>query len=338
MPQLRNLSCIVVAAAAVLTPTLKASAEDSLRVTVAHRGSWETAAPQLGQQAGIFKKNGIVLDLTYAPDDEDAEHPVISGGADVALGVGVMDVLHAYVDKDAPLRIIGANMTGSAKYWYVAESSPIKKVKDIRGGTIAYSKTGTAGQYDVFDLMDRYRLKARPVLTSGETAAFDQVMAGKIDVGWATPPFGVEALEQGKIRVVAKANDIPKLRDRTVSVMIANADTLQKRNEALGRFVQAYGETIEWMYADPAAPKAYAEFAGMPEGLARRLRDEFFTKEMVSPAKIVGLSVVAKDAAKLKYIRAALSRRQLAELVQIPSSERVKGSAKGGWFRVFSPR
>ena len=326
---LKNLSGAVLVAAAMLTPVLQASAEDALKVTVAHRGSWETAAPHLGQQAGIFKKHGIVLDLTYV--DDDPELPVASGDVDVAVGVGIMDALRLYAGKDPSLRIIGANMTGSANYWYVAAASPIKKVKDISGRTIAYSK---ADQYDAFDFLDRFGLKARPVMISGETAAFDQVMAGKIDVGWATPPLGVDALEEDRIRIVAKANEVPKIRDKTVSVMIANADTLQQRGEVLARFVQAYRETLDWMYSDPVAPKAYAEFADMPEGRARRLRDEFFTKDMLSPDKIVGLSVIAKDAAKLKYIRTSMSTKQLTELVQVPAP--LKSS--GGWLRIFSPR
>jgi NitT/TauT family transport system substrate-binding protein len=330
------LSRIVVAAAAVSALTVSASAEDALKVTVVHRGSWETAAPQLGQQAGIFKKHGIALELTYARSDEDAETAVISGSADVGVGVGVVDVLRAYADKDAPLRIIGANMTGSPNYWYVAATSPIEKAKDISARTIAYAKAGPPGQYDVFDFMDRYRLKARPVLISGEGAAFDEVMAGKVDVGWAAPPFGLEALEQNRIRIVAKANDIPKIRDKTVRVMIATTETLQKRGDVLGRFLQAYRETIDWMYSDPAAPKAYAEFAGMTEGLARRLRDEFFSKEMLSPDKIMGLSVIAKDAVKSRSLRTSMSRKQLRELVQVPPSDRVKAS--GGWFRLLSPR
>lgn len=332
MLQLKNLSRAVLAAAAMLAPGLHASAEDALKVTVAHRGSWETAAPHLGQQAGIFKKHGIALDLTYA--DDDPEVPVTSGHADAAVGVGIMDVLSAYTGKYPSLRIIGANMTGSANYWYVAATSPIKKVKDISGRTIAYSKTE---QYDAFDFMDRFGLKGRPVMISGETAAFDQVMAGKIDVGWATPPLGIEALEQDRIRIVAKANEVPKIRDKTVSVMIANAETLQQRGDVLVRFMQAYRDTIDWMYADPAAPKAYAEFADMPEGRARRLRDEFFPKEMLLPDKVVGLSAVAKDAAKLKYIRASMSTKQLADLVQVPSADRTNSTAKG-WLRVLSPR
>ena len=264
---------------------------------------------------------------------------MISGSTDVGVGVGIVEVLRAYATKEAPIRIIGATMTGSANYWYVAASSPIKTITDISGRTIAYSKADASSQYDVFDLIQRYRVKPRPVLIAGATATFDQVMAGKIDVGWATPPFGGDALEQGRIRVLAKANDVPKIHDKTVSVTIASTDTLQKRKDVLDRFMQAYRETIEWMYSDPAAPKTYAEFAGIPEEVARRMRDEFFAKDMLSPNSIVGLSATSKEAAKSKQIWAPLSRKQTAELVQIPAPQRANASAKGGgWFRAFAPK
>jgi len=336
MPQLRNWSLIVAVLAAVSLWAPGAFAEDVLKVIIADRGSWETAAPQLGQQAGIFRKRGIVLELGYVQADSEIEPPVISGSADVGVGAAITDVLRASAGKDAPLRIIGATMTGSAKYWYVAATSPIKAPKDISGRSIGYAK---AGQYDVFDFMDRYRIKARPVLGGGEPSALDQVIAGKLDVGWATPPFGLDALEQGRIRVVARANEIPAIRDKTVGVMIASTDTLQKRYEVLVRFLQAYRETIDWMYSDPAAAKAFAEFAGMPDSLALRLRGEFFTKEMLSPDKIVGLSAVAKDATKARAIPASMSKKQLDELVQVPTADRAKASARSsGWFRVLSPR
>ena len=315
---MRSLGYVIAAAAALSAMTPEAMAEDSLKVAVDQRGAWETAAPELGQQAGIFKKHGLTLDLTYPRAESEIETAVISGSTDVGVGVGIVEVLRAYATKEAPIRIIGATMTGSANYWYVTASSPIKTVTDISGRTIAYSKGDASSQYDVFDLMQRYRVKPRPVLIAGATATFDQVMAGKIDVGWATPPFGGDALEQGRIRVLAKANDIPKIHDKTVSVTIASTDTLQKRKDVLDRFMQAYRETIEWMYSDPAAPKTYAEFAGIPEEVARRMRDEFFAKDMLSPNSIVGLSATSKEAAKSKQIWAALSRKQMAELVQIP--------------------
>ena len=214
---MRKLEYVVAAVVAVWAMTPQAMAEDALKVAVARQGAWDTAVADLGQRAGIFKKHGLTLDLTYPRAEDTIEPAVISGSADVGLGVGIVDVLRAYATKSAPIRIIGANMTGSANYWYVAATSPIKTVKDINGKTIAYSKADASSQYDVFDFMQRYGVKARPVLIAGATPTFDQVVAGKIDVGWATPPFGVDALEQGRIRVLAKANDIPKIRDKTDS-------------------------------------------------------------------------------------------------------------------------
>jgi NitT/TauT family transport system substrate-binding protein len=336
---MRKLEYVVAAVVAVWAMTPQAMAEDTLKVAVARQGAWDTAVADLGQRAGIFKKHGLTLDLTYPRAEDTIEPAVISGSADVGLGVGIVDVLRAYATKSAPIRIIGANMTGSANYWYVAATSPIKTVKDINGKTIAYSKADASSQYDVFDFMQRYGVKARPVLIAGATPTFDQVMAGKIDVGWATPPFGVDAVEQGKIRVLAKANDIPKIRDKTDSVTIVTADTLQKRKDVVDRFVQAYRDTVEWMYSDPAALKAYAEFAGMPEEVARRMRDDFYSKDMLSPNSIVGLNAISKEAAKVRQIWAPLSRKQTAELVQIPAPLRANASAKsGGWFRALSPR
>jgi ABC-type nitrate/sulfonate/bicarbonate transport system substrate-binding protein len=330
--RIRNLTRVVAAAVGLVALAPKASAEDVLKLVIAQRGAWDSAAPQLGQLAGIFKKHGIVLDLLYPDDGRETELPVISGNADVGLPIGLMGVLRAYV-RGASVRIIGASTTGSANYWYVPTTSLIKTIKDVDGKTIAYPTSGESGRYDAFDLMKQYRLKAKPVPTGGAAATFDAVMSGQIDVGWATPPFGIDAIEQGQIRIVARANDVPAIRDKTVRVVIANTDTLQKRKAVLARFMQAYRETLEWMYSDPAAIKRYAEFAGVSEGLARRLRDEFFTKNLLSPDQVVGLKAIVKDAVALSYIRGPLAKKQVTELIQIPAAQSI-----GAWFRSFSPQ
>ena len=47
-----------------------------MKVAVDQRGAWETAAPELGQRAGIFKKHGITLDLTYPRAESEIRHLV----------------------------------------------------------------------------------------------------------------------------------------------------------------------------------------------------------------------------------------------------------------------
>jgi NitT/TauT family transport system substrate-binding protein len=332
MGHLRDLSCAVATGLVLLafTPP-NVSAEDVVKVAAAQRGAWDLAAPELGQQAGIFKRHGIVLDMLYTQDSDETEQRVISGSVDVGLGVGAMAAMRPYT-RGVPVRIIGANTTGASNYWYVLKTSPIQSVNDILGKTVAYATNGSSSHYDALDLMKQFRLKAKLISTGGAAVTFKELMAGRIDVGWAAPPFGIDEIEQGQIRVVAHANDVPTIRDKTVSVMITTADSLQTRREVLARFMHAYRETIEWMYSDPAALKRFAEFAGVSEGAAQRLRDEFFTKDMLSPDKIVGLKAIIKDAVTLRYIQTKLSRKQVSELIQIPAP--VRDGPAGCHFRL----
>jgi len=57
---------------------------------------------------------------------------------------------------------------------------------------------------------------------------------------------------------------------------------------------------------------------GIPVAMATRTRDDFFPKAAVDPDKIVGLDAIVQDAVALKFTAAALTREQLAELIQIP--------------------
>ena len=127
-----------------------------------------------------------------------------------------------------------------------------------------------------------FKLTAKPTPTGNPPATLTAVMTDQVDVGWASPPFGLKEIDEGKIRVVAKATDAAIVRGQTIRVVVANADALAKRKDAIARFMQAYRETIDYMYSDnPQVIKDYAEFVGVPEALAKRVRDEFFPKSLV---------------------------------------------------------
>ncbi|MEZ5891053.1 MAG: ABC transporter substrate-binding protein [Xanthobacteraceae bacterium] len=314
MMTIRNLRMVVCCATALLAMIPSALAtEDKLVVATAQRGAWESAAALLGQQAGIFAKHGIALAFVFTQDDDATEDQVTSGSADLGLAVGAMHVMRSYA-RGAPLRIIGGQRAGSINYWYVPKSSPIRSVEGMEGRTIAYESNGSSSHYDVIDFMRRHGLKARLVLTGGTNATLAHVKAGIVDVGWGALPFGIDKIALGDIRVVARANDVPSIRNKTTSVMITHAETLQKRKPLLVRFLLAYREAVEWMYSDPAALRRYAELADMSEGVARELRDEFYSKEMLLPGRIIGLSAVVNDAMALRYLQKTLSRGQIRNL------------------------
>ena len=296
-----------------------ASAEDTLKIAAGQRGNWDTTVAEVGQRAGIFKKHGLVLEILWTQGAGETQQAVISGSVDIGVAPGIMGVLSAY-SKGAPVRVIGAETTGASDlYWYVPTASPIKSLKDTEGKTIAYSTNGSSTHGVVTAFMKQYDLKAKPTATGGPAPTLTQVMSGQIDVGWSAPPFGLQQLDDGKIRVIATGNDAAIFKGQTVRLLITNVQTLQTRKNVVERFMKAYRETIDWLYSDdPAALKTYADFVGIPVAMAKRTRDQFFPKASVDPDKIVGLDAIVQDAVALKFTATPLTKEQLTELIQIP--------------------
>src|SRR4030095_16705382 len=297
-----------------------AHAQDTLKIAAGQRGNWDTSISEVGQRAGIFKKHGLVLDILWTQGSGETQQAVISGSVDVGVAVGVMGALSSF-SKGAPVRVIGAETTGAADlYWYVPASSPIKSLKDTDDKTIAYSTNGSSTHGIVTAFLKQYDLKAKPTATGSPSSTLTQVMTGQIEVAWPPPPFGLQQLDEGKIRIIASGNDAAVFKGQTVRLLITNLSTLQNRKAVIDRYMKAYRETIDWMYSnDPAALKTYADFVGISLEMATRTRDQFFPKASVDPDRIIGLETIVQDAVTLKFTAAPLRREQLAELLTIPA-------------------
>jgi NitT/TauT family transport system substrate-binding protein len=309
---------LVAAFALVALAGAGARADDALKLAVGQRGNWDTSVSELGQRGGIFKKHGLTLELLYTQGSAETLQAVLSGSVDIGVGAGIMGALGAF-SKNAPVRIIGAETTGAADlFWYVKADSPIKALKDTDGKTIAFSGKGSSTDGIVTAFMKQYQLKAAPTATGGPAPTLTQVMSGQIDVGWSAPPFGLDLIDQGKIRIIATGNDAAVFKGQTVRLLVTNLAAMQKRRDVLNRYMQAYRETVDWEYSDPAALKIYADWLNIPLPIAQRSRDNFFPKAALDPDQIIGLSTIVNDAVELKYTPAPLTQAQLGELIQIP--------------------
>jgi len=259
-----------------------------------------------------------VLEMLYTSGSGETLQPVVSGSVDAGLAVGTLGAIGAFA-KGAPVVIIGAEATGAADYWYVKSASPIKTLKDIDGHTIAFSTRGSSTDSVVRAFISENKLtNAKPMPTGNPSATLTAVMSDQVEVGWAAPPFGLKEIEEGKIRLVARATDAAIVRGQTIRTLVANKDALAKRADVFKRFMAAYRESIDYMYSsDPKVIKDYADFVGIPEALAKRVRDDFFPKALIDPDKIAGLESLMKDAVELKFIPAPLTDAQIKELIQI---------------------
>jgi NitT/TauT family transport system substrate-binding protein len=305
------------AAFAAIASASAAQADDLVKLTIGQRGNWDTSITHLGDKAGIFKKHGLQLEMIYTSGSGETLQPVIAGGVDLGLAVGTLGAMAAYA-KGAPVRIVGAQATGAADYWY-AKNPAIKTLQDANDHTIAFSSNGSSTQSVVRAFISEFKLTAKPQATGNPASTLTTVMTDQVDVGWASPPFGLREIDEGKIHIIAKATDAALVRGQTIRVLVANAETLKTRKDVIDRFMKAYRESIDYMYSDnPQVIKDYAEFVNVPEAMAKRVREEFFPKSLVNPDAIRGLDSLIPDAVTLKFIAAPLNQEQIAELIQIP--------------------
>ncbi len=314
-----DFASFALALLAIALAVPEAQAEDTLKVAIVQINNWENQAPTPGQEAGIFKKHGLVLETFGTAGAGETLQPIISGSADIGIGVGVAGAMRAF-STGAPVRILAPAFTGTADlYWYVRADSPLKSLADATArNTIAYSTNGSSSHNIVLAFVDELGLKAKPTPTGTPPATLTAVMSGQIDIGWAAPPIAMQEIKDGRVRIIARGSDVPSLRDQTVRATVVNADLLQKRPEVTARFVAAYRETIDWMYSDAKAIDLYAKKIDRSADLVRDTIKAFYPKEALQTDMMADMPGILRDAVKLKFLREPLTEAQLKELIRTP--------------------
>ena len=147
-----------------------AQSQETLKVAVPQRGAWDAGIAELGRRGGMFKKHGLDLEILYTQAGPESIQALISGSVDIATASGVSAAFGTFA-KGAPIRIIGSEMIGSPDlYWYVPADSPIRKVEDLNGKTVAYSLTGSSSHAGLLALIAHNKLTAKPTSTGSITA------------------------------------------------------------------------------------------------------------------------------------------------------------------------
>jgi NitT/TauT family transport system substrate-binding protein len=234
--------------------------------------------------------------------------------------MGTAGAMRAFV-KGVPVRVLAPAFTGSNDlYWYVKADSPIKSLQGTNDSqTIACSTSGSSTNSLVIGFGKELGMKAKPVATGGPPAAFTLVMSGRIDIGWASPPFGLKEIDEGKIRVLARGSAVPSTRDQTVRVQIINADLLKTRKDVIERFMKAYREAIDWMYSDPKALTLYAAKMKVPENLVKAALPDSHPRVVMQSDHLSDIDGIMRDAVANKFLEQPMSKQQIAEFYPFPN-------------------
>jgi ABC-type nitrate/sulfonate/bicarbonate transport system substrate-binding protein len=318
MTRIRIAVFVAPIAASVVIGAGPAAAADKLKLAVGQCGNWDSSMVELGIRTGAYARRGVEVEALCTQGTGETQQAVISGSADIGIGIGTLGALGAFA-KGAPIRIVSGSATGNADFWIVKADSPLKGVSDATSAhTIAYSTNGSSTHSVVLGFIRELGLKAKPIATGGPAATLTLAMSGQVDIGWTSPPLGFDLLDEGKIRIFARANDVPSLRGQTVRVNIANAESLKARRDAHVRFMQAFREVIDWMYSDPGALAMYADYRKTSLRNAKRMRDEFFAKSALDPDTVKGMDALMVEGVNFKCLAKPLTADELREFVQVP--------------------
>jgi NitT/TauT family transport system substrate-binding protein len=290
-------------------------AQDKVRAAIGQRGLWDTNFIPQGIEAGIFKREGIEVEITWTRGGAETLQAVITDSADLAIANGTLGVIGA-ASKGAPVRIVSAQMTGAPDlFWYVKADSAVNSMKDMNERTMGYSRPGSSTHLVALALAEHFGVKPKLVSTGGVPDTRTQVMSGQIEAGWSAPPFNLDLVNEGKIRILVRGTDVPSLNDQTVRVNVASTKFLTGRRDVARRFMKAYHESIEWVYANPDKAAAfYAGFAKVPPGIAKQTL-ESYPKASVAGWPVKGLKQNLDEALQNKQLTKPMSEAEAEKLL-----------------------
>jgi NitT/TauT family transport system substrate-binding protein len=296
-----------------------ASAADTIKVAIGHKGIWDSMIVSQCIASGICAKNGVDPQITWASGGSSTLQAAITGSVDMAMTNGTLGVLAAYA-HGAPLRIVSAEATGAHDmFWYVAADSPIKDIAKANGKTIGFSEPGSSTNLAELALAKQFKVDLKLVPAGGPPANRTQVLSHQIDIGWSVPPFGLDLVQQGKIRIIARGSQITSLNNETVRVNAANLSFIKQHRDVLERFFKAYSQTLDWMYSKEHSDqwlKTYAKLNKIDLKTAREAKT-YYPKSALDPTHLVGLDHINQEAVDMGKMDKLLTKKQLADVVDL---------------------
>ncbi len=300
-----------------------AAPRTKLIVVVPHRILFTVALPvYVAHEKGFYKENNIDVDAVFTRGGGENVQAVVSGDAQIGLGTGTLAVISAFVKK-APIKIAAAEITGMDAFWYVQSSTPIRKMEDLAGKKVAYSRPGASSHMAVLAIADQIKAKglkpAEPVSLGGIPEVYTAVRTGQADAGWSVAPFQLDLVEKGELRVVIKGEEISAMREITPRVHFLNNAFAAKNPDAVRGFFRAQQRALDYMFENKAdAAKIWIKRAEMkyPEAAVLKTWD-YYSRVAMTLKPIRGLQATIEDGIRNKFLAQPLTQAEINNLIDL---------------------
>ncbi|HKA33989.1 MAG TPA: ABC transporter substrate-binding protein [Candidatus Binatia bacterium] len=280
---------------------------------VGFNGFYGAAPFYLGQDAGIFRKQGISLEMVFIAGGSISTQALVGNSLDILL-TGGPPFLNAYV-RGAKIKIIGG-VTNILPYVFVSTPS-ITSGEQLRGKRIGISRFGSNTDFVVklaFGVLGINPQDVSVLQIGGSQARLVALRSGAIQATVLTPEEGIAAQKMGMVTLldfIAKGVEFPH-----VSV-VAREDSLQTQAPLVRRFMAGYLEAVR--YFKKSRDDAIRKIMALAKSDDRATAEQAFNNYMRSlpddgRPTLKGLELVLADFAREEPKAKGLAVGQIVDL------------------------
>jgi NitT/TauT family transport system substrate-binding protein len=286
-------------------------------VRIAFNGFGGVAPLYLGQDAGIFKKQNLNLEMIFIPGGSLSLQALIGKSLDLLL-TGGPPVVNAVL-QGAKIKIIGG-VTNLLPYTFVAVGG-IRGAEQLKGKKIGISRFGSNTDYVVRLALNQFALPAGDVQiiqVGGSQARLVAMKSGAIHATVLSPEEGLVAQKMGYgvlLDFIEKGIEFPHVN------FVARDDYLDSQPQTVRAFLRAYVESVRYYksHRNEAVSKIIA-LSKLPD---RQMGEVVYDGSLRATPDdgrptIKGMEVVLDAAAKENPKAKGLTVQQIVDLRYIP--------------------
>jgi len=312
----KTVCTIVLLLSSIIDADVRSFAQTT-NVRVAFNGFGGIAPIYLGQDAGIFKKQGLNLEMIFIPGGSLSLQALIGKSLDILM-TGGPPVVNAYL-QGGKIKIIGGAVN-LLPYTFIATAG-IRNPEQLKGKKIGISRFGSNTDYVVRLALNQFALAANDVQViqvGGSQARLVAMKSGAIQATVLSPEETTVAQKMGYgvlLDFIEKGIEFPH-----VNVVVRD-DYLESQSQTARSFMRAYVESVRYYktHRDEAVKKIIF-LSKLPD---RQMSEVIYdgslraTPDDGKPT-LKGMEVVLDAAAKENLKAKGLTVQQLIDLRYIP--------------------